>query len=62
MSTKLVILWQLTGLSSPGVPSAAWDAKTVTRTWQDFENLAWRMPSGTLSMKRYTHVHIHVIQ
>ena len=64
MSTELVhvILQQLTALSSPGVPSAAWDAKIVTRTWQDFENLALRMPSGTLSMKRYRVRHAHTIQ
>ena len=45
---QIDILWKLTGLSSPGVPSEAWDARIVTRTWQDLENLAWRMPSGTL--------------
>ena len=38
----------LTGLRSPGVPSAAWDAIILTRTWQDLENFDWRIASGTL--------------
>ena len=41
----------LTGLRSPGVPSAAWDAIILTRTWQDLENFDWRIASGTLKKK-----------
>ena len=41
----------LTGLRSPGVPSAAWDAIILTRTWQDLENFDWRIASGTLRKK-----------
>ena len=51
---RCILHWQvtlntlLTGLRSPGVPSAAWDAIILTRTWQDLENFDWRIASGTL--------------
>ena len=56
-STKIYFAQQvtlntlLTGLRSPGVPSAAWDAIILTRTWQDLENFDWRIASGTLKKK-----------
>ena len=54
---RCILHWQvtlntlLTGLRSPGVPSAAWDAIILTRTWQDLENFDWRIASGTLKKK-----------
>ena len=48
---KVTLNTLLTGLRSPGVPSAAWDAIILTRTWQDLENFDWRIASGTLKKK-----------
>ena len=45
------IIKKLTGLSSPGAPSEAWAASIFTRTWQDLENFALRIASGTLQKK-----------